>query len=987
MADPVYLTGRGADRAARRQAALLRLSGDIAAQQDEEGICHAVVHGLRDEHIGYSFVGLFLIDEATGDRVMRAAVGWSGLPEGWRVPAGRGLSARVLETGRYQYTPDVTKEPLYVPGLSSGSELDIPLMGDDGTPIGVLVVESEQPDAFGDADFQILTAAANQASIAIGRARLLAEQRRLLAAERRRADEQHALVATLADLSSELELSRLLQTVLERAVTLLRASGGELAIFDSSRQELEIVANHNTGQISVGTRLAIGEGAMGHVARTHEPLIIDDYADWAGRSVRYAKVDARAAVVLPLLIGKRLVGAINFWHAESGRTFDEADLRLMDLFAPQAAIAIENAHLFASAQRQKQYFAELVRNSPVAIVTLDPHHNVVSCNPAFERLYGYQESEIIGRNLDDLITTEATKSEAVAYTTQAGDRAVQGIGQRQRRDGSLVDVEVLAVPVVVNGERVGMMGLYHDVTELLAARRSAETANAAKSQFLASMSHELRTPLNAIIGYSEMLQEDAEDAGQDALVADLGKIHAAGKHLLALINDVLDLSKIEAGRMELYVEPFDVRPVLEDLVSTVQPLVERNGNRLDVQCEGNVGQMQADQTRVRQVLLNLLSNACKFTERGTITLEASRDPGEEDGADRMIFRVRDTGIGMTAEQMGRLFEAFSQAEASTASKYGGTGLGLAISRRFCQMMGGDVRVESEPGAGSTFTVLLPAIVESPDATEARAGVADSTAAPADETAGTVLVVDDDPAVRALLRRYLAREGFHIEEAPDGETGLRSARELHPDVITLDVMMPGLDGWSVLAMLKGDPKTADIPVVMLTILDERNVGYTLGASGYLTKPIERDQLVSMLRKHARRSEGRRAMVLEDDPPTRAILRRTLEGEGWTVVEAENGRVGLELLMTGTPDLVLLDLMMPEMDGFDFLDEFRADSSHSAIPVVVITARDLTDDDLRRLNGGVEHVVRKSGSGPQDLLEQVRGLLAAHLASTDGDAPDD
>jgi PAS domain S-box-containing protein len=985
MADPVQQTGRAADRAARRQAALLRLSADIAAQQDESGICHAVVHGLRDEHIGYSFVGLFLIDEATGDRVMRAAVGWSGLPEGWRVPAGQGLSARVLETRRVQYTPDVTQEPLYVPGLSSGSELDIPLMGDDGTPIGVLVVESEEPDAFGEADFQILTAAANQASIAIGRARLLAEQERLLAAERRRADEQQALVATLADLSSELELSRLLQTVLERAVTLLHASGGELATFDAGRQELEIVANHNTGQISVGTRLAVGEGAMGHVARTREPLIIDDYAEWAGRSVRYANVEARAAVVLPLLIGKRLVGAINFWHAESGRTFDEADLRLMDLFAPQAAIAIENAHLFASAQRQKQYFAELVRNSPVAIVTLDPHHNVVSCNPAFERLYGYRESEIIGRNLDDLITTAATKSEAVAYTEQAGDRAVQGIGQRQRKDGTLVDVEVLAVPVVVNGERVGMMGLYHDVTELLAARQAAETASAAKSQFLASMSHELRTPLNAILGYSEMLQEDAEDAGQDGFVADLGKIHAAGKHLLALINDVLDLSKIEAGRMELHVEPFEVRPVLDDLVSTVQPLVERNANRLELQCDESVGHMQADQTRVRQVLLNLLSNACKFTERGAITLEASRGSGD-DGADRMTFLVRDTGIGMTPEQMGRLFEAFSQAEASTASRYGGTGLGLAISRRFCQMMGGDVRVESEPGAGSTFTVSLPAIVESHGATEMETGSPDATV-PVGEPAGTVLVVDDDPAVRALLRRYLGKEGFRVEEASDGEMALHRARELHPDVITLDVMMPGLDGWSVLALFKGDPSTADIPVVMLTILDEPKVGYTLGASGYLTKPIERDQLLAVLRKHARRSGGRRAMVLEDDAPTRAILRRTLEGEGWTVVEAENGRVGLERLSTGAPDLVLLDLMMPEMDGFEFLEEFRTDGRRSAIPVVVITAKDLTEDDLRRLNGGVERVVRKSGSGPQALLQQVRGLLTAHLAPTGGDALDD
>jgi PAS domain S-box-containing protein len=973
MSDVVDTTGP--DRAARRQAALLRLSADIAAAQDEDRICHAVVHGLRDEHIGYSFVGLFLIDPLTGDRVMRAAVGWSGIPAGWRVPAGQGLSARVLETGELQYTPDVTKEPLYVPGLSSGSELDVPLMGDDDTPIGVLVVESEQPDAFGDADFQILTAAANQASIAIGRARLLAEQERLLAVERRRADEQEALLATLADLSSELELSRLLQTVLARAVTLLNASGGELAILDQGRQELEIVANHNTGQISIGTRLAVGEGAMGHVAQTHEPLIIDDYAEWLGRSDRYANVEARAAVVLPLLIGKRLVGAINFWHSDPGRTFDRADLQLMEMFAPQAAVAIENAHLFASAERQKQYFAELVRNSPVAIVTLDPEHNIVSCNPAFERLYGYRETEIIGRNLDELITTEETKSQAVAYTTQAGDRAVQGIGQRRRKDGSVVDVEVLAVPVVVGGERVGMMGLYHDVTELLAARQSAEAANTAKSQFLASMSHELRTPLNAIIGYSEMLQEDAEDAGQQGFVEDLRKIHAAGKHLLTLINDVLDLSKIEAGRMELYLESFDVRKVVDDLASTVQPLVERNANRLEVRLAGDPGRMVADETRVRQVLLNLLSNACKFTEAGTIALDVRRaTDGPED--DRIEFRVRDTGIGMTPEQMGRLFEAFSQAEESTASKYGGTGLGLAISRRFCRMMGGDVTVDSEAGVGSTFTVSLPAVVSAQQPREAIAEV--SAPSPGEGAQGTVLVVDDDPAVRALLRRYLGREGFVVEEAADGEAALRLARERTPDVITLDVMMPGLDGWSVLALLKEDPLVADIPVVMLTILDERNVGYTLGASGYLTKPIERDRLLTVLRKHARRSRTRRALVVEDDAATRALMRRTLEQEGWTVSEAENGRIALEALPSAQPDLILLDLMMPEVDGFEFLDALRDGAEGTHAPVVVITAKDLTEEDLHRLNGGVEHVVRKSGAGPQDLLAQVRALLAEHLA---------
>jgi PAS domain S-box-containing protein len=383
----------------------------------------------------------------------------------------------------------------------------------------------------------------------------------------------------------------------------------------------------------------------------------------------------------------------------------EEDLRLLNMFAPQAAIAIENARLYTEAQRQRQYFESLVLNSPVAIVSLGLGHEVVSCNPAFEKLFGYSSDEAVGRPLDDLISTADTRSEAEAYTREALDHAVHGIGRRRRKDGAFVDVEILGVPVEVDGERLGLMGLYHDITELLEARREAEAANSAKSQFLANMSHELRTPLNAIIGYSEMLQEEVADLGQTELVPDLGKIHTAGRHLLALINDVLDLSKIEAGKMELYLEEFDVQAMVEDVATTVRPLIGKNGNRLEVHCPPAVGEMRGDLTKIRQMLLNLLSNASKFTSDGKIDLDVAR---ERDGGDEaLVFRVRDTGIGMTPEQQQKVFEAFAQAEASTARKFGGTGLGLAISKRFCEMMGGGIELESEPGKGSTFTIRLP----------------------------------------------------------------------------------------------------------------------------------------------------------------------------------------------------------------------------------------------------------------------------------------
>jgi len=686
----------------KRENALLRLSTGIAEAESETDVCRAVVAGLYDAALGYDFVAVLLVDQATGDRVLVASEGWKDAPPGLRIRPGQGLSELPLLDGRIHYTPRVTEETRYLPTRNEGSEADVPILANREL-VGVLVVESNRPDAFDDDDLKILTAAANQAGIAIGRARLLR-------AERARADEQEALRATMADLAGRLDLGTVLKAVLERAVRLLGVSHGELAIYDAEAEELEIVANHNIGRKdTTGTRMKLGEGAMGHAARTHEPLLIPDYREWSGRSAQYAAVDFHAVMVAPLLIGGHLVGAIAFMDKDPARQFGTEDLRLLNLFAPQAAIAIENARLFTAAQHQRQYFQELVDNNPVAIVTLNEHHDVVSCNPSFEKLYGYTQVEVVGRNLDDLITTEASRAEAVRYTKQALEqRPVKVISQRRHKDGTLVDVEVLGVPVIVNGKRVGLMALYHDITALLKARREAEEASRAKSQFLASVSHELRTPLNAIIGYSELLGEEVEELGVAQLGDDLDRIHASGRLLLSLINDILDLSKVEAGKMEIHCETFPLAPLVKEAAATVGPLVEKNANRLVVEGAAAAGTMHADRTKLMQMLLNLLSNACKFTRQGTITFSVSRDGADGDG--RVVFRVRDTGIGMTEEQMGKLFQAFSQAEASTASRYGGTGLGLAITKRFSRLMDGDVVVESTPGTGSTFTLTLPAVV-------------------------------------------------------------------------------------------------------------------------------------------------------------------------------------------------------------------------------------------------------------------------------------
>ena len=518
------------------------------------------------------------------------------------------------------------------------------------------------------------------------------------------------------------------------------------------------------------------------------------------------------------------------------------------------------------------------------------------------------------------------------------------------------------------------------VVDAQRAREEAENANRTKSAFLANMSHELRTPMNAIIGYSEMLIEDLEDSGQTEMTEDLRKIHSSGKHLLGLINDILDLSKIEAGRMTLFNETFDIARVIAEVKDTVQPLVAKNSNQLKVELGPALGVMHSDLTKFRQILFNLLSNASKFTEQGEIRLRVHR---ERDG---LTFAVRDSGIGMTAEQLGKIFEAFTQADASTTRKYGGTGLGLAITRRFCEMLGGSISVRSEPGAGSEFTVQLPAIAPTeaaqggakpgePAATAAAAG----SPPKAQDERPLVIVIDDDQVVLDLMDRFLTREGYTVRTARNGRDGLELVRALHPLAVTVDVIMPGMDGYSLLSALKDDPRTSEIPVVLISSTENRDLGLALGAVEFLSKPIDRTRLGQVLQqmKVANRAH---ILVVEDDPPTRVLVSRMLRDDGWQVTEAENGLRALEALPVCRPEVILLDLMMPEMDGFQFLAELRRMPAFSSVPVVVLTAMDLSEEDRRLLRRNVVLVCQKGSLQKDALLGELRALREHHHPPT-------
>ena len=519
-----------------------------------------------------------------------------------------------------------------------------------------------------------------------------------------------------------------------------------------------------------------------------------------------------------------------------------------------------------------------------------------------------------------------------------------------------------------------------------AARATAESANSAKSTFLASMSHELRTPLTAIIGFSEMLLAEAEAEAKNEQAEDLTRINDSATHLLGLINDILDLSKVEAGKMELHLETFDVANLVAEVRDTIQPLVAKKSNRLIVDCPADIGAMRADQTKLRQALLNLLSNANKFTEEGEITLRVWKEEGRMQNAESaasslhssfclLHFQVTDTGIGMTAEQISRLFQAFTQADSSTGRKYGGTGLGLAITKQFCELMGGRVEVQSEPGKGSTFTIRLPAEVAKARVPEAaRSSRATATAS----NGPCVLVIDDDSNVHRLIERTLKDEGYSLHFASNAKDGLRLARELRPAAITLDVMMPETDGWSVLSSLKGDPELTRIPVIMMTIVGEEELGFALGASEYLMKPIDRGQLVLVLKRYLAGQPDGPVLIVEDDASLREMLRRTLEAEDWPVAEAEHGQAALESIRARRPAVVLLDLMMPVMDGFELLAELRQNEDWRTIPVVVITAMDLSQADRRRLAGLTQRIVAKGAFVPAELAREIRSLIAPFRA---------
>ena len=639
----------------------------------------------------------------------------------------------------------------------------------------------------------------------------------------------------------------------------------------------------------------------------------------------------------------------------------------------------ERKRVEAELMREKQFLETLNQNSPAAIVILDNYENIVSCNPAFERLYGYSTEEIKSKNLDSLITTPETASEAAQYTREAMAGLVHKIGKRRRKDGLLVDVEIFGVPVLVDGERVGAYAIYHDITELMRARREAEEANRAKSEFLANMSHEIRTPMNGVMGMLELaLDTQLTSEQRDYLQTSLQSAEA----LLSLLNDILDFSKIEAGRLELEAIDFNLRNAVEDVAYNLANRAEDKG--LELAClihPDLLADLRGDANRLRQILVNLVGNAIKFTHQGEVVIRA--EPIEETETHAKIhFSVQDTGVGIPPERLAAIFERFTQADGSTTRKFGGTGLGLTISKQLVEMMGGRIGVESIPGVGSTFWFELT-FEKQPDE---KRGMAPLSIAPVNMSEARILCVDDNQTNRMVLTRMV--EGFdcHIDAVATGAKALEALRRAHRagdpyHIVLLDMQMPGMDGEQTANAIKSDPAVKDVKIIILTSMGKRGDAsrlQALGCSGYLLKPVKQQMLYeamvavlgrvedegpALITRHTLSEQRRfdlRILLAEDNPINQKLAVVLLQKAGYSVDAVETGEQAVEKVKAENYSAVLMDVQMPEMDGFEATRHIRAFESKQPgrhTPIIAMTAHAMKGDRERCIEAGMDDYVAK------------------------------
>ena len=786
------------------------------------------------------------------------------------VSPGRGtLVGRVSLERATVHIPDVLADPEYqwsdAQKLGSyRTMLGVPMLHGD-VPIGVIVALRQAVRPFTEQQIEVLTTFAAQGVIAINNVRILSELRNRGRDLARSVDELQALGEVGQAVSSTLELSQVLQTIVTYATQLAETNAGSIYEFDEATQEFRLQAAHGLDPdvidtISV-TRLRLRETLVGRAALQRAPLAVPDLLDESSDPLTTAMIAAgyRAALAVPILHEDRIIGGLVVRRTAPG-PFRAETVRLLQTFATQSALAIHNARF-------------------------------------------YQEIE--------------------------------------------------------------------------AKNRQLEIVSRHKSEFLANMSHELRTPLNAIIGFSEVLIDRIFGELNTKQADYLEDILASGRELLALINEILDLAKVEAGRMELEPAVFSLPAALEQSLTLVREQASRHAITLSLEVAPELELVEADELKIKRVIVNLLSNAVKFTpDSGSVTVVA-RNAGED-----VQVAVQDTGPGISPADQERIFEEFQQVGQSALQQHEGTGLGLALAKKLVELHGGRIWVESAPGAGSTFTVTLPLrqraiAVELPAVSRAV-----PPTATADRNGPLILLVEDNPQSIELLTLYLGSAGFQVAVARDGEDGLGQVARLRPAAILLDILLPGLDGWEFLNRVKADAALIDIPVIIVSMVDEPGKGYALGAAKYLTKPVNRYELLATLRHvtAAAHTVGHppRVLAIDDDPIAIELIEAVLQPEGYTVIKAMSGEAGIALAQDEHPSVVILDLLMPGLDGFAVVDRLRATSTTANTPIVILTSKTLNAEEQERLKGRIAFLARKAEFSRAAFVELVRGLCRTDAA---------
>jgi len=833
-------------------------------------------------------------------------------------------------------------------------------------------------------------------------------------------------------LTSSDHIEDVLDTLLLEALRGIKAPAGSIALYDAQTEMLTLKTSHGfSPQFSQVRQWKRREGGMtDHILGKKVPTVMDDISmfPFVDNAVLIAE-GIKSLVCVPLIAGENIIGII-YTDDFSPRKWSPREVEFLTLLGIQAAYAIEKFNLLKTVTDTRSYLQSVLDNSADIIMTTDMTGRIVEFNSGAVRELGYTREEACGTPAAGLWVDPGERSEVLKLMDHKGHVSNYETCLKTR-DGRIMDVSLtLSYIVNDNGDRVGTVGISKDITEnkklaaaveekslellelnekleekVLERTRELEKANweldrsnRLKSQFIATMSHELRTPLNSILGFSELLLDEVFGPLTEKQKRYASNIYNSGSHLLQLINNILDIAKIESGKMELHYEGFSVSQAISEVQTVIKPLADKKAQSLTIGMDGKAELIKADKVKFKQILYNLLSNSVKFTpEGGSIVISAEMlDEGSTAhyGEKAFICRgvdgclkisVTDTGIGINKEDQERIFSEFEQVDSSYSRKYEGTGLGLALTKRLVELHGGEIIVSSEPGKGSTFTVIIPPF----DLSEAQSDMKelalkeigpDGDLCPDLLPRGRrgesplILVAEDDPSTLEILTLYLTKGGYRVAHAHVGGDVVPRIRELQPFAVVLDIMLPGKDGWEILQEVKSDPELKDIPVIIASIIDNKELGFALGASDYLVKPVDRHVLLDRIREMNMGRAGTTTNILciDDNSEALELLSSILGPSGYNVITAVSGREGIEKAVSHKPGLVILDLMMPEMDGFEVVGALKNNPVTADIPILILTAKDLTLDDRLRLAGKVESFVRKSCFTKDDLLMHIKDL---------------